>query len=223
MCVSVCVCVCVRVCVSCLSLCIITPRLACGLPVDEQSKGKKKKEKMTVKHNVRDMLDELLTSSTHPHPFHTHNHTNAHSCSLSQLSLPHLSVTTLYPPPPLRSLHSASFLSVTAFDLSTSIKANLTRQRKVTCTQGGQGEVVFVPRGAASVPGGLEAMWQGRGGGVEGGPTWPEGVGDVQLAYTAVCVQWLSAYKFDTDRMLNVDLQDHSGVWKHFLFSLRQK
>lgn len=125
-----------------------------------------KKKKITVKQNVRDMLDELLTSSTHPHPFHTHNHTNAHSCSLSQLSPPSLYYNPLSAPPPL---HSASFLSVTAFDLGTSIKANLTRQRKVTCTQGGQGEVVFVPRGAASVPGGLEAMWQGRGGGVEGG------------------------------------------------------
>ena len=219
-----CVCVCVFVCVFLVCLFALSPLVwPADFLLTSKARGKKKKEKITVKHNVRDMLDELLTSSTHPHPFHTHNHTNAHSCSLSQLSLPHLSVTTLYPPPPLRSLHSASFLSVTAFDLSTSIKANLTRQRKVTCTQGGQGEVVFVPRGAASVPGGLEAMWQGRGGGVEGGPTWPEGVGDVQLAYTAVCVQWLSAYKFDTDRMLNVDLQDHSGVWKHFLFSLRPK
>ena len=185
-----CVCVCVCVCFLSVSL---HYHHSSGLWTSCWRAKQGKKKKITVKQNVRDMLDELLTSSTHPHPFHTHNHTNAHSCSLSQLSLPHLSITTLYPPPPLRSLHSASFLSVTAFDLGTSIKANLTRQRKVTCTQGGQGEVVFVPRGAVSVPWGLEAMWQGRGGEVEGGPTWPEGVGDVQLAYTAVCFQWLRA------------------------------
>ncbi|KAK1884419.1 Coiled-coil domain containing protein 66, partial [Dissostichus eleginoides] len=48
--------------------------------------------------------------------------------------------------------YNASVLSVAAFDLGTSIKANLIRQRKVTCTQGGQEEVAFVPRGDASVP-----------------------------------------------------------------------
>lgn len=68
-------------------------------------------------------------------------------CSLSRPLSP-ISLPTLLLPP----LYSASVLSVAAFDLGTSIKANLIRQRKVTCTQGGQGEVAFVPRGDASVP-----------------------------------------------------------------------
>lgn len=102
---------------------------------------------------MRGMLDEPLTSSTHPHPSHI---PLIHSGSLCQFSAPsHASFLQLCPPPPLflPPLYSASFLSVTAFDLGTSIKANLTRHGKVTCTQGGQGEVVFMPRGvAASVP-----------------------------------------------------------------------
>lgn len=102
----------------------------------------RKAKKLAMKQKVRDILDELWTSSTRPHLL-KHTHTLRLSlCSLSQLSPLSLSLLRYFSPPP----------SVIAFDLNTSIKANLTRQRKVTYTQGGQGEVAFVAWGSASDP-----------------------------------------------------------------------
>lgn len=84
------VCVCVSGCLSALSPLYYTVGFLLT------SKERHKKKKITVKQNVRDTLDELLTSSTHPHPAHT----CTHSCSLSQLSLSPIffSISTTTPP-----------------------------------------------------------------------------------------------------------------------------
>lgn len=95
--------------------------------------------------------------SLSPSPSHT-NHG-----SLFQLVSPSFYSMSISPPP--------SFLAVTAFDLGTNIKANPTRHSGVTCTQGGQGEVAFVPRGAASDPKDCAQCDKGEVGGWEGIPT----------------------------------------------------
>lgn len=80
-----------------------------------------------------------------PPPFITHTHTHS-LCPCFRLYL------HFFSPPP-------SSPSVIAFDLNTSIKANPTRQRKVTCKARGQGEVAFMPRGSASNSHGLRRLW----------------------------------------------------------------
>lgn len=87
-------------------------------------------------------LDKLLIF--HPPP---HRLASAHtrSCSLCQLPLPAPSpYLSCLPQTRLRPLRSAS----AALDLSTDIKAQLARHRKVTRTRRGQGEVAVVPWGA---------------------------------------------------------------------------
>lgn len=199
------VCVCRFVCI-CVCLLVLSP-FVCPVAFLLTSKAKRNK-KVTVKQNVRYAGWTVNFLNPPPSVSHSLPHacTHTHRRYWTLLFVPALSPIFFPIPPPLSaSLYSASFLSVAAFDLSTSIQPNLTRQRKVTCTQGGQGEVGFVPRGAASVPKDCRQCDKDEGGG-----GWAHltlgGLWMLELTHTAVCIKRLSLQEFYIVTTANMEL-----------------
>lgn len=117
-----------------LSPCIITCVLPWRPPVDKQSKKSKN-------HNCEAQCDRQAGWTVNflraPTPIHFFL-TSAQSCTLLFVpALPCILFSIQPSSNPHARLYSASILSVSAFDLSCNIEANLTRQRKVTRTQRG--------------------------------------------------------------------------------------
>lgn len=149
------------------SPCIITPLL---FHVDKQSKktNKTKCDAQNETHTRR------TVNFFNPLPFIFPSHTtHIHSPFVPALPL----LSFFFSNPLLRLLLPRCLSLFNLFPLShclwprSSIKANLTRQRKVTCTQGeGHGEVEFKPWGAAYVPEDCGQCDKDEAGGA---PTWP--------------------------------------------------